>query len=602
MPTTKTTKLLALTLSLLMLFTMIPLSISADGATILDVATQDANGNYYLTGDVTVTATYADEFTGTFDGKGYTVTTSVPLFDKVNGATIKNLIVTGDITTGYAAVANCVIGAGTTATMSIFEKIENRANVTNTTVSIADGNYHSKLTSDAVAAGGIVGVVYNTSANFTGCVNTGDVTSPMVTAGIVSYLSGCVVSISNCKNSGIITATEDNAGGIVAFLNYSTNVTIEKCENTNTVQGASYVGGIVGSSNTTDKYWNVLFVTACRNDGDIKATGTRAGGIVGYVKNYSSTHDGNISYCYNTADITAESGLQECGGIVGCLADKTAQVVGCYNSGTITGQRGAQIYFTSVAKAPANQNGSLNYYVSGGKTPYYSYNDGGAFDGNSTSYTEEELASGALTLAMNTAIGKTVYYQNINDKTTSTYPVTDPTHGYVFKNGETLYSLAFFTLDGAGIRLDPVNHGIRFSTAVSKADYDVLTAARITLDFGTIITPDEFLKAAGNDFTALEADKFIDVNSTATGTDVFREVKGEDNATYYFFCGSITGIKAANYDWDYSAIGYVTINGDTVYSANYTTRNAAYVANAAINDPNGGYSATELDILRGYLQ
>ena len=376
---TKTTRLLTLILSLLMLFTMIPFSVSAESEpkTILDVAQNDGNGNYYLTGDVTVTATYVDEFTGTFDGKGYTVTTSVPLFDKVNGATIKNLIVTGDITTGYAAVANCVIGAGTAATMSIFEKIENRANVTNTTVSIADGNYHSKLTSDAVAAGGIVGVVYSTSANFTGCVNTGNVTSPMVTGGIVSYLSGCVVSISNCKNSGIITATEDNAGGIVAFLNYSTNVTIEKCENTNTVQGASYVGGIVGSSNTTDKYWNVLFVTACRNDGDIKATGTRAGGIVGYVKNYSSTHDGNISYCYNTADITAESGLQECGGIVGCLADKTAQVVGCYNSGTITGQRGAQIYFTSVAKTPANQNGSLNYYVSGGKTPYYSYNDGG---------------------------------------------------------------------------------------------------------------------------------------------------------------------------------------------------------------------------------
>ena len=94
MRTTKTTKLLALALSLLMLLTMIPLSVSADETTgtILDVAQNDGNGNYYLTGDVTVTATYADEFTGTFDGKGYTVTTSVPLFNKVNGATIKTLL------------------------------------------------------------------------------------------------------------------------------------------------------------------------------------------------------------------------------------------------------------------------------------------------------------------------------------------------------------------------------------------------------------------------------------------------------------------------------------------------------------------------------
>ena len=600
MPTTKTTKLLALTLSLLMLFTMIPLSVSADGATILDVATQDANGNYYLTGDVTVTATYADEFTGTFDGKGYTVTTSVPLFDKVNGATIKNLIVTGDITTGYAAVANCVIGAGTTATMSIFEKIENRANVTNTTVSIADGNYHSKLTSDAVAAGGIVGVVYSTSANFTGCVNTGNVTSPMVTGGIVSYLSGCIVTISNCKNGGIITATGDNAGGIVAFLNYNTNVTIEKCENTNTVQGTSYVGGIVGSSNTTDNYYNIIFVTACKNAGEIIASGTRAGGIVGYVKTQSNIYVGNISYCYNTADITAKSGLKECGGIVGCLADKTAQVVGCYNSGKITGQRGAQIYFTSVARAPANQNGSLNYYVSGGKTPYYSYNDGGAFDGNSTSYTEEELASGALALAMNNAIGKTVYYQNVNaGTTTDDHPVTDPTHGHVFKSGDYYYSIAFYTLNKASIRLRADHSGLRFATAVSVEDYNALKD-KFTLSFGTLITPDAYLDVAlggGYSFTKdglanLDTDNpYLDVTPAGVGTEVFNPLEGEDTK-YYYFCGSITGIKEENHGWDYSAIGYVSVGEETFYSSDYVTSNISHIANLAYNDRQATQSTT----------
>ena len=223
-----------------------------------------------------------------------------------------------------------------------------------------------------------------------------------------------------------------------------------------------------------------------------------------------------------------------------------------------------------------------------------------------TTYTYEnaDLASGKLAYDINQGAGKTVFYQNINEggATKDANPVLDPTHGYVFDYNGTLYSLAFFTVDGASIRLDPVNHGIRFSTAVNKADYDALTAAGVALDFGTIITPDEYLKAAGNDFTALAADKYINVNSTATGADMFREIKGEDNEAYYFFCGSLTGIKSANYDWDYSAIGYVTIGETTVYSANYTTRNAAYVANAAYTDPNGGYTADELAIIQGYLQ
>ena len=95
MRTTKTTKLVALILSLLMLFTMIPLSVSAEGETktILDVATPDGKGNYYLTGNVTetVTATVNDTFTGVFNGNGFTVKTSVPLFKSVNNATIENL-------------------------------------------------------------------------------------------------------------------------------------------------------------------------------------------------------------------------------------------------------------------------------------------------------------------------------------------------------------------------------------------------------------------------------------------------------------------------------------------------------------------------------
>ena len=62
-----------------------------------------------------------------------------------------------------------------------------------------------------------------------------------------------------------------------------------------------------------------------------------------------------------------------------------------------------------------------------------------------------------------------------------------------------------------------------------------------------------------------------------------------------------TGIKAANYDWDYSAIGYVTINGETVYSTQYATRNIKFVAGEAVKDATS-YTEQELEYINTYLQ
>ena len=422
MRTTKTTKLLALTLSLLMLLTMIPLSVSADETTvtILDVAQNDGNGNYYLTGDVTVTATYVDEFTGTFDGKGYTVTTSVPLFNKVNGATIKNLSVEGTVT-GYAAVANCVTGENKT----VFENVTNKAAVTNETANITGGNFG--VTSAVVSAGGIVCLVYNTKAEFISCVNEGNITSPRLAAGIVSYVYTGEVSVSNCKNSGAITSTGDNAAGIVAFVFSGATVTVENSENIGAVCGARYIGGIAGGSSTSTADSNIS-VTKCSNSGSITATTTRAGGIVGYLKNKDASY--NISYCYNTASVTAEAGKQECGGIVGCLADTISKVAGCYNAGTVTGNQAAQIYWNT-----STDDRGLNYYLSDDSDsvllPYYS--SGSSYEGNSKSYAEGDLASGKLAYTMNTDIGQEIYFQNINtsEELKDYYPVLDPTHEHV---------------------------------------------------------------------------------------------------------------------------------------------------------------------------
>lgn len=70
-----------------------------------EFAEMDASGSYKLTADITVTEPYANDFSGTFDGDGHTVTlditastANVGLFKTLSGgAVVKNVITAGSI-------------------------------------------------------------------------------------------------------------------------------------------------------------------------------------------------------------------------------------------------------------------------------------------------------------------------------------------------------------------------------------------------------------------------------------------------------------------------------------------------------------------------
>ena len=650
----KTTKLLALALSLLMLFTMIPISVSAgdEPQTILDVAQHDENGNYWLEADVTVNATYDGEFTGTFDGKGFTVNTTAPLFKTINGATIENLTVEGTVV-GYAPVASLVTGDNKTT----FKDIANQASVSNNAALSAGG--WEDVTSAYVPAAGFAGFVFSTQIDIISCINSGTITatasgettSPAgamigyasgstvniedcnntgavsankMAAGMIAMLNNTTATVTNCGNSGTITSETTYAGGIVAYKQGNGVVSIKNCTNANTVTGTGYVGGIVGYA----KGASPLTVVSCGNTNNVTATskpasnGSYVAGIIGFSDATISAL--TVKYCYNTGNITSAPGKCAAGivGRMNYLSTSTGSVQsivdGCYNSGTITGTalHTAQIFWSTTAANKrvigtnfylADSDDSLVAYTANGTT----YNTIDNTD-KSKPFTTAELQSGALAKMINDDMGKTLYYQNINEggAAKDSFPVTDVTHGYVFEHTDgKLYSLAFYTLQSASVRISELENerGMRFSTAVNKEDYTVLTAAGVTLSFGTLITPDAYLEIAGYDFTKEGLEKlntsnpYLDVYTTATGMGVFRALRGETDTENYYFCGSVTGIGQDNYEWDYSAIGYVTINGNTVYSGQYATRNIAYVANAAVNDTAAGYTQEELEIIGRYL-
>lgn len=207
-----------------------------------DFAEMEPGGNYQLTADITVTAPYAKDFTGTFDGNGHTVTLDITsgsantgLFKKlVGGATVKNVITSGSITV-------------------------NANNV-----------------------GGITGVADTELGAITisNCKNEAAIKGNKVVGGI---LGGCTeddhaLTISACANEGNISGTR-NIGGICGTLENAHF--IKNCYNSGEVTGST-IGGILGRgargySSTTD----TPILENCYNVGNIVYSGTNGSAIVG---------------------------------------------------------------------------------------------------------------------------------------------------------------------------------------------------------------------------------------------------------------------------------------------------------------------------------
>ena len=244
-------------------------------------------------------------FTGTFDGRGHTITMDgAPLFTTLGNeyskatTVVSNLTITGKVQNdkaGYTGgLANFVTGR--TSIRNIVMKVN--------------------VTSSSNSVGGLVGFL---------------------------RLSGPEISIENCKNYGDVYATarsigsEMNVGGIVGstFSNgCSAVITIQGCENYGTVTGdfadkygKASVGGIAGAPDDN------AIITDCLNAGNVSAISSVkvngynlcAAGIAG-TTHYQTQR---IERCYNAGTITGSTA----GGVVG--TNSGATIDSCYNRGAV---------------------------------------------------------------------------------------------------------------------------------------------------------------------------------------------------------------------------------------------------------------------------
>lgn len=200
-----------------------------DIGTAEEFAAMEPGGNYQLTANITVTAPYANDFTGTFDGNGHTVTlnitastANVGLFSKLaGGAVVKNVITAGSISSTEKYVGGI---AGFANTYSGDVTIENCKN----TAAVQGGN----------GVGGIFGYCSGSahSVTITGCANTGTISGTRNSGGICGTLENAHF-IKNCYNSGAVTGS--NIGGILG--RGAKGVLIENCYNLENISNGNAI-------------------------------------------------------------------------------------------------------------------------------------------------------------------------------------------------------------------------------------------------------------------------------------------------------------------------------------------------------------------------
>lgn len=221
--------------------------------------TKDINGNGEIEPLITELTTGTGfkpiaSFAGTFDGQGNEIrniyentTGNAGLFAMVKSSTIKNLGVTGEISTTGSS------------------------------------------------AGGIIGIAPpNASNRIYNCYNLGNIEATSSAGGIMGGTYGMQTFLRyyNCYNGGKIKAL--NAGGIVSDI--AGDCKIINCYNIGDIEASNYMGGII--ANTV--YTAIPYISNCFNIGNIKnLNGGKTAGIIYDSWGYSNLNLETISYLDN---------------------------------------------------------------------------------------------------------------------------------------------------------------------------------------------------------------------------------------------------------------------------------------------------------------
>ena len=190
------------------------------------------------------------------------------------------------------------------------------------------------------------------------------------------------------------------------------------CVNYATVQGKERVGGLLGYC--TAKYSSI---TTCANYGNVTATGTDAGGLVGYFIS------GTIQDCANYGDV---KGTEHVAGMAGYVSNGKIQNVFNYGNISATNSTDAGMAFGNSYNGTTE--GMVAYYsgaklnANGQEITIKAFGNGKPSEDNATGFTEAQLKSGVVAYQLQqNASSEAKWGQNLaNDG--DIYPVIGSEH------------------------------------------------------------------------------------------------------------------------------------------------------------------------------
>ena len=303
-------------------------------------------------------------YQGTFDGNGKTISNlyinaisdNTGFFGCLGSGSIKN------ITFDNAKVMSTGINTGILAGFEYYGIIENIKTLEKCSVEGIEN------------VGGIAGSSWG---NISNCKNHAIVNGDFNVGGVVGLYNGSNnYSITSCANYGVVTGLENSIGGMVGYI--IRLGTIQNSANYGNITGTEYVGNLIGYAQRCNLN-NVL------GTGNVTATSDtkRAGLLVGYIGNSSSTASGILAYS-SSAKLTINGTVQ------------TGEAVKAIGEGSLT--------YPEKIKA----------------------------------FTLEQLKSGEVAYLLNgsTSEGKLAWYQKLSGTDADAYPVLTAAEG------NTVYSVA----------------------------------------------------------------------------------------------------------------------------------------------------------------
>ena len=256
------------------------------------------------------------------------------------------------------------------------------------------------------------GTIKNLTFEYANVTNTGVFTGILVGYANTSNFQNIKIS-KTCQMKG-----GKETGGIAGDFNGNAY----NCVNYATVQGNYRVGGLFGYCSVENSS-----ITTCANYGNVTATSTDAGGLVGYFIS------GTIQDCANYGDV---KGTERVAGMAGYVSKGKIQNVFNYGNISATNSTDAGMAFGNSNNGTTE--GMVAYYsgaklnANGQEITIKAFGNGKPSEDNATGFTEAQLRSGEVAWLLNgststPAEGNTLaWYQKLGENGDE-YPVLKST-------------------------------------------------------------------------------------------------------------------------------------------------------------------------------